>query len=64
MRILATLLILLSLHTAAFANYIVKKSNNNICHAPGTTYYDRTIHYTAYKSLNDCLRSGGRLPKR
>jgi hypothetical protein len=42
----------------------VKKSNNDICHAPGTTYYDRTKDYTAYDTLQDCLNSGGRLPKK
>jgi hypothetical protein len=64
MKILATLLILLSLYAAAFADYIVKKSKNNICHLPGTTYYNQTKSYTAYKTLKDCLDSGGRLPKK
>lgn len=43
---------------------VVKKSNSNICHAPGTTYYDRTTNYTAYDSIDDCLASGGRLPEK
>lgn len=43
---------------------VVKMSNSHICHAPGTTYYDRTIHYTPYDSLEECLAAGGRLPKR
>ena len=37
---------------------VVKKSKTNICHAPGTKYYK------AFKTLKDCLDSGGRLPKR
>lgn len=43
---------------------VVKMSRTGICHAPGTTYYDRTIHYTSYRSLSACLSAGGRLPKR
>lgn len=42
----------------------VKKSTTGICHAKGSTYYDRTTNYTAYASLDACLASGGRLPKR
>lgn len=40
----------------------VKKSTTGICHAIGTTYYSRTLNYTAYSSIADCLASGGRLP--
>lgn len=43
---------------------VVKKSVNDICHEPGSTYYNRTIHYTSYSTLADCLASGGRLPLR
>lgn len=43
---------------------VVKKSTNDICHAPGTTYYEKTTNYTAYNSVDECLASGGRLPKR
>ena len=43
---------------------VVKKSRSNICHAPGTTYYNQTIHFTAYDSIEDCLASGARLPLR
>lgn len=42
----------------------VKKSTTGICHAPGTTYYARTKNYTPYDTLDECLKSGGRLPKR
>lgn len=41
----------------------VKKSSTGICHAQGTQYYDRTINYTPYNSIDECLASGGRLPK-
>lgn len=42
----------------------VKKSKTGICHAPGTTYYSRTTNFTPFATLDDCLKSGGRLPKR
>lgn len=41
----------------------VKKSSTGICHAKGTRYYNSTTKYTAFNSVNDCLISGGRLPK-
>ncbi len=43
---------------------VVKKSNSDICHAPGTTYYNQTKNFTSYPSLEACLNSGGRMPKR
>lgn len=41
----------------------VKKSKTNICHARGTTYYERTTNYTSYNTIDECIKSGGRLPK-
>lgn len=46
------------------AVYPTKLSRTGICHAPGTTYYNRTLYYTTYNTLNECLNSGGRLPLR
>ena len=42
----------------------VKKSNSGICHKPGSTYYHQTKNFTPYKTLDECLKSGGRLPKK
>jgi len=42
----------------------VKLSRTGICHAPGTTYYNQTKHFTPFNSLDACLKAGGRLPKR
>ena len=42
----------------------VKKSKTGICHAPNTTYYVQTKSFTPFKTLDECLKSGGRLPKR
>ena len=51
--------------TAAFAqSKPVKMSNSGICHAPGSTYYEQTKKFTAFKTLQECLNAGGRMPKR
>lgn len=43
---------------------VIKMSRTGICHAPGTTYYAKTVNFTSYPSLSDCLAAGGRLPRR
>lgn len=50
--------------TAASTDSVVKKSKTGICHSPGGSYYDRTKNFTPFKTLDECLKSGGRLPKR
>ena len=45
-------------------NQPVKMSNSGICHAPNSTYYDQTKKFTPYKTLDDCLKAGGRMPKK
>jgi len=42
----------------------VKKSKTGICHKKGSKYYDQTKHFKAYLNLKDCIKSGGRLPKK
>ncbi len=42
---------------------VVKLSTTGICHQPGDPYYDKTINYTPYATLQQCLDAGGRLPK-
>ena len=42
----------------------VKKSNSGICHIPNSHYYKQTKHFESFKTLDECLKSGGRLPKR
>tara|TARA_B100000609_G_C16862946_1_gene256122 strand:+ start:316 stop:516 length:201 start_codon:yes stop_codon:yes gene_type:complete len=42
----------------------VKKSKTGICHKAGTRYYDQTKYFEKYSSIEDCIKSGGRLPKR
>ncbi|SME88046.1 hypothetical protein [Desulfovibrio gilichinskyi] len=43
---------------------VVKMSKSGICHDTSSQYYSRTKHYTPFNSLEDCLKAGGRLPKR
>ena len=42
----------------------VKKSKSGICHDKSSPWYGRTKHFTPYDSLDACLKSGGRLPKK
>ena len=42
----------------------VKKSNSDICHQIGTTSYERTKNFTPYPSMEACIESGGRKPKK
>jgi len=59
--LIATVLI----STAAFAqSKPVKMSTSGICHAPGSTYYEQTKKFTAFKTLQECLSAGGRMPQR
>lgn len=39
----------------------VKMSSAGICHAQGSTYYNQTKKFTAYKTANVCLKAGGRV---
>ena len=41
----------------------IKLSRSGICHKPGSTYYNRVIHFISYPTLRSCLKVG-RLPKR
>lgn len=46
------------------ANPPVKKSNTGICHPKGGTYYEQTKHFTSFNTMEECLKSGGRVPKK
>jgi hypothetical protein len=60
-----SLLTTLLLSTSVFGqSEPVKMSKSGICHKPGSTYYQQTKNFTPYKTLDECLKSGGRLPKR
>ena len=42
----------------------VKMSKSGICHQPGSTYYANTKNFKPFKTLDECLKAGGRLPKK
>lgn len=41
----------------------VKQSTSGFCHPPQSSWYERTKNYTAFDSLQSCLKAGGKLPK-
>lgn len=59
---------LLSLSCASAADVVenkppVKMSSSGICHAPGTAFYNKTKKFEAYRTIEECVNAGGRLPK-
>jgi hypothetical protein len=57
---------LLSLSATTLAipqSNLVKKSVSGICHDATSPSYAIAKHYQSFESLDDCLKSGGRLPK-
>jgi hypothetical protein len=48
--------------TAAAAP-VVKKSDSGICHDSKSPSYERTKKFTEFKTLDECVKSGGKLPK-
>jgi len=49
---------------AVAAEPIVKKSDSGICHDKNSTSYERTKKFTEFKTLDECVKSGGTLPKK
>lgn len=39
---------------------IIKKSREGVCHDYKSGNFERTVHYTAYRTMADCKASGGR----
>jgi len=63
-KIFAIMLLTLSLAVISETKEPVKLSKSGICHSPGTTYYEQTKNFTPYKTMDECLKAGGRLPKK
>jgi hypothetical protein len=62
---IVSLLLGLLVSTSVFSqSEPVKMSKSGICHKPGSTYYQQTKNFTPYKTLDQCLKDGGRLPKK
>ena len=49
---------------AAAAEPIVKKSDSGICHDKNSNSYGQTKKFTEFKTLDECVKSGGTLPKK
>jgi hypothetical protein len=50
--------------TTAAVESIVKKSDSGICHDKTSPSYERTKKFTEYKTVDECVKSGGTLPKK
>ncbi len=46
------------------AEPIVKKSDSGICHDKNSPSYERTKKFTEFKTVDECVKSGGTLPKK
>ena len=62
-KILTILILLASCDNIQTDNPNVKKSTSNICHEKGSQYYKQTKKFESFNSIEDCLNSGGRLPR-
>ena len=62
-KLLIAIFLLCAVSLPANANAVVKKSRLNVCYTPESTKYNRVKEYIPYKTLEDCLKSGGRKPK-
>jgi hypothetical protein len=62
---LIALSLLLTIPVFAQSDPPVKMSSSGICHEKGkSSYYDQTKKFTAYKTIDECLKAGGRMPAR
>jgi hypothetical protein len=43
---------------------LIFMEKSGICHAPNSTHYSQTKNFKLYKTLDDCLNSGERMPKK
>ena len=51
-------------NAAAPEPVMVKKSDSGICHDKSSTSFEKTQKFTAFKTLDECVKSGGTLPKK
>ncbi len=49
-------------HAAEPAEPAVKKSDTGICHDKTSNSYGNTKKFTAFASMDECIKSGGRAP--
>jgi hypothetical protein len=59
------LLVFSSVSVFAQSDPPAKMSSSGICHEKDkSSYYDQTKKFTAYKTIDECLKAGGRMPKK
>ncbi len=46
------------------ADPVVKKSDSGICHDKSSASFEKTQKFTPFKTLDECVKSGGTLPKK
>ena len=71
-KIISILLVLLFAQTFVLAadsqikkeENIIKKSTSGICHDNKSKFYEKTKKFKPFKTMKECLDSGGRLPKK
>jgi hypothetical protein len=71
-KIISILLVFILTHTVALKADtpvkkeadIIKKSSSGICHDKKSSYYEKTKKFKPFKTMKECLDSGGRLPKK
>ncbi len=51
-----------AVHAAEPAEPAVKKSDTGICHDKTSNSYSNTKKFTAFASMDECIKSGGRAP--
>ncbi len=60
---LIALSLLLTTPVFAQSDPPVKMSSSGICHQKGkSSYYAQTKKFTAFNTLDECLKAGGRMP--
>jgi hypothetical protein len=48
--------------SAASAEPVIKKSESGICHDKTSASFTSTKKFTAFASMDECLKTGGRMP--
>ena len=63
-KLLSLLVSMFILVSVQAADPPVKKSISGICHDTKSSYYTQTKNFTPFNTIDECLKSGGRLPKK
>ena len=50
--------------TAPTPAAVIKKSESGICHDPSSSSYEKTTKFTSFASMDECVKSGGKPPKK